>query len=154
MASNLKDAIDTMYYDIANSNSGVIKGTIKDITTLVGHWRELSAVLAAGTLVYGGHNIAMSVYNRLIGVGTAETLKGVMAAKAEEASVLRRKALYGELTAEEKVIVATSKELTATDLKRLSFIESDRCRSSNQNGKHKKDYCCSSIRGVEFVWTQ
>jgi hypothetical protein len=120
MASNLKDAIDTMYYDIANSNSGVIKGTIKDITTLVGHWRELSAVLAAGTLVYGGHNIAMSVYNRLIGVGTAETLKGVMASKAEEASVLRRKALYGELTAEEKVIVATSKELTATDLKRLA----------------------------------
>ena len=26
MASNLKDAIDTMYYDIANSNSGMIKG--------------------------------------------------------------------------------------------------------------------------------
>jgi hypothetical protein len=75
MASNLKDAIDTMYYDIANSNSGVIKGTIKDITTLVGHWRELSAVLAAGTLVYGGTDIAMSAYNRLIGVGTAETLK-------------------------------------------------------------------------------
>jgi hypothetical protein len=120
MASNLKDAIDTMYYDIANSNSGVIKGTIKDITTLVGHWRELSAVLAAGTLVYAGRYIVMSVYNRLIGVGTAETIKGVMAAKQEEASILRRKALYGELSAEEKVLLNTSNTLTATDIKNLA----------------------------------
>lgn len=83
MASNLKDAIDTMYYDIANSNSGVINGTIKDITELVSHWRELGAVVAAGTLVYSGHRLAMGAYNRVIGRGTAETIKGVMAAKAE-----------------------------------------------------------------------
>jgi pantothenate kinase type III len=53
MASNLKDAIDTMYYDIAKSNSGVIKGAIKDITELVSHWRELTSVLTAGTAAYG-----------------------------------------------------------------------------------------------------
>jgi hypothetical protein len=59
MASNLKDAIDTMYYDIANSNSGVIKGAIKDITELVSHWRELTSVLAAGTMVYSANRLGL-----------------------------------------------------------------------------------------------
>lgn len=120
MASNLKDAIDTMYYDIANSNSGVIKGTIKDITELVSHWRELGAVVAAGTLVYSGHRLAMGAYNRVIGRGTAETIKGVMAAKAEEASIIRRKALYGEITAQEQMLINTSDRLTASDIKNLA----------------------------------
>lgn len=120
MASNLKDAIDTMYYDIANSNSGVIKDTIKNITELVSHWRELSSVLIAGTGVYTIHRLAMAAHNRIIGQGTAETLKGVMASKQEEASILRRKALYGELSAEEKAVLATSKVLTFEDVKKLA----------------------------------
>jgi hypothetical protein len=120
MASNLKDAIDTMYYDIANSNSTVIKGTIKDITALVGHWRELASILAAGTILYTAHRLAMAAYNRVLGLNTAGTLKGVMAAKQEEVSLLRRKALYGQLTAEESMMIASSNKLNATDLKNLA----------------------------------
>lgn len=124
MASNLKDAIDTMYYDIANSKSGVIKGTIKDITKLVSHWRELSSALGAATILWGAHRIAMAAHNRIIGQGTAETLKGVMASKQEEASVLRRKALYGELSAAEKERLATVNVLTASDFKLLATSKS------------------------------
>ena len=51
----------------------------------------------------------MAANNRLLGMGTAETLKGVMASKQEEASILRRKALYGELSAEEKARIAAEK---------------------------------------------
>ena len=120
MASNLKDAIDTMYYDIANSNSGVIKNTIKDITELVSHWRELGAILTAGTAVYSVHRIAMAANNRMIGQGTAETLKSVMASKQEEATLLRHKALYNELSVTEKERLATVNVLTATDIKQLA----------------------------------
>lgn len=120
MASNLKDSIDTMYYDIANSNSGMIKDSIKAITELINHWRELSSVLLSATSVYAIYRLGMAASNRIIGIGTAETLKGVMASKQEEASILRRKAMYGELNAEQKAFLATSKVLTFDDVKRLA----------------------------------
>jgi hypothetical protein len=120
MASNLKDAIDTMYYDITNSNSGVIKSTIKDITSLVGHWRELSNVIILSASAYSIHKFSVMAHNRLMGIGTSETIKNVMAAKAEEASVLRRKALYGELTTEERLRIANVKTLTLEDIKQLA----------------------------------
>ena len=109
-----------MYYDIANSNSGMIKGAIKNITELVSHWRELTSVLAAGTFVYTANRLVMAAHNRMLGLNTAETLKGVMASKQEEASLLRHKALYGELSIAEKERLATVNTLTATDLKLLA----------------------------------
>ncbi|MBP8934178.1 MAG: hypothetical protein KBG68_00530 [Prevotella sp.] len=120
MASNLKDAIDTAYYDIANSNSGVIKDTIKDVTSMVSHWKEFGAVLTSGLGVYSGYRLAMMAHNRLIGQGTSETIKSVMASKQEEVSILRRKALYGELSAEEKNLIANSKTLTVSDIRNLA----------------------------------
>ena len=120
MASNLKDAIDTAYYDISHANSGVIKGTIKDITALVKRWRELGAALVSVGGVYALRKIGMAANNRLIGQGTAETIKGVMVAKQEEASLLIRKSLYSQLTEEEKALVATRNRLTAADVKGLA----------------------------------
>ena len=121
MASNLKDAIDTAYYDIANSNSGVIKDTIKDVTSMVSHWKEFGAVLTSGLGIYSAYRLAMAANNMLIGRGTSETLKSVMASKQEEASILRRKALYGELSAEEKALVANSNTLNVSDIRNLAL---------------------------------
>ena len=120
MASNLKDAIDTMYYDIANSNSGMIKESIKGITELVSHWRDFTSAMTAGLGIYSAYRLAMSAHNRLLGINTAETYKGVIASKAEEASILRKKALYTQLTPQEQMLIATQNELTFSDLKQLA----------------------------------
>ena len=120
MASNLKDAIDTMYYDIANSHSGVIKGTIKDITELVSHWRELSSVLIAGTGVYTIHSLVMAVNNRWIGLNNGSTIQSIMLQKKEEASMLRKAATYRTLTNAERESLIMKNQLTLSDLKQLS----------------------------------
>ena len=120
MASNLKDAIDTMYYDIANSNSGMIKESIKGITELVSHWRDFTSAMTAGLGIYSAYRLVMSAHNRLLGINTAETYKGVIASKAEEASILRKKALYTQLTPQEQMLIATQNELTFSDLKQLA----------------------------------
>jgi DNA-binding ferritin-like protein len=120
MASNLKDAIDTMYYDIANSNSGMIKGTIKNITELVSHWRELTSVLAAGTMVYSANRLAMSIHNRWVGLNNNSTIKSIMLQKQEEASILRKASKYRTLTSMESERLMMSKQLTLSDLKQLA----------------------------------
>ena len=120
MASNLKDAIDTMYYDIANSNSGMIKESIKGITELVSHWRDFTSAMTAGLGIYSAYRLVMSAHNRLLGINTAATYKGVIASKAEEASILRKKALYTQLTPQEQMLIATQNELTFSDLKQLA----------------------------------
>jgi hypothetical protein len=120
MASNLKDAIDTMYYDIANSNSGVIKGAIKDITELVSHWRELTSVLTAGTAAYGLYWSKMAIYNRWVGLNNNSTIKSIMLQKQEEASILRKASKYRTLTSMESERLMMSKQLTLSDLKQLA----------------------------------
>jgi hypothetical protein len=120
MASNLKDAIDTMYYDIANSNSGVIKGAIKDITELVSHWRELTSVLAAGTMVYSANRLVMSIHNRWIGLNNSSTVQSIMLQKQEEAAVLKKASTYRTLTSMERERLMMSKQLTLSDLKQLA----------------------------------
>ena len=62
----------------------------------------------------------MAASNRMIGIGSSETLKGVMIAKEEEASILRRKAMYGQLTAEEQMRIANVKRLTFEDVRQLA----------------------------------
>lgn len=151
MASNLKDVIDTMYYDIAKSNSGMIKGTIKNITELVSHWRELTSVLSAGTIVYGAYRLIIAAHNRMIGMNTAETLKGVMAAKQEEASLLRRKALNEGLTEEEQRRLATSKKITASDVQSMAankMINSDQLMRLVNSGRISPEMAASSAKMV------
>lgn len=124
MASNLKDAIDTMYYDIANSNSGMIKGAIKKITEFVSHWRELTSVLAAGTMVYSANRLAMSIHNRWIGLNNSSTVQSIMLQKQEEAAVLKKASTYRTLTSMERERLMMSKQLTLSDLEQLAANKS------------------------------
>ena len=124
MASNLKDAIDTMYYDIANSNSGMIKGAIKNITELISHWRELTSVLAAGTMVYSANRLAMSIHNRWIGLNNSSTVQSIMLQKQEEAAVLKKASTYRTLTSMERERLMMSKQLTLSDLEQLAANKS------------------------------
>jgi hypothetical protein len=120
MASNLRDAIDTAYYDIANSNSGVIKESIKGLTELVSKWRELSSVLITGVAIYSVQRMGLALYNRAIGQGVAATLNSVMAAKSEEVELLKRKALTKELSVAEKELIASGNKLSTSQLMQLT----------------------------------
>jgi len=124
MASNLKDAIDTAYYDISNSNNTVIKEAIKGLTDLVSHWRELSSVLIAGVGAYSVVRLATSINNNILGLHNAETIKSIMIEKQEEASILQRKALYGQLSISEKERLANVKTLTSADIQQLAASKS------------------------------
>jgi hypothetical protein len=109
-----------MYYDIAKSNSGMIKGTIKNITELVSHWRELTSVLTAGTAAYGLYWSKMAIYNRWVGLNNNSTIKSIMLQKQEEASILRKASKYRTLTSMESERLMMSKQLTLSDLKQLA----------------------------------
>lgn len=124
MASNLKDAIDTMYYDIANSNSTVIKGMIKSVTELVSNWRELSSVLVSSMTVYSGYRIVMATHNRWIGLNNSSTIQSIMLQKQEEAAMLKKASTYRTLTDIEKERLIAKKQLTLSDLEQLAINRS------------------------------
>ena len=121
MASNLKDAIDTMYYNIANSNSGPIKDSIKGITELVSHWRELASVLIGATTAYSMIRGAISIHNRWIGANNSSTIQAAILNQREQASILKKASSYRTLDESEKLLVESRNSLTRASLRQLAM---------------------------------
>lgn len=56
--SNLKDEIDLMMYEIGQSNSGVIKGTLNILRSLVRNWEYVGAAIKTATVAVISYTLA------------------------------------------------------------------------------------------------
>jgi hypothetical protein len=106
---NLKDSMDIMYGEIAESSVG---GGLKNIATLLTqltrHWQELAAVLLTGAGYWSFNKIAMTANNKAI-------LQGNLALGRFSAAQLEAAAITKNLTREQLLQAVATKRLSVAD---------------------------------------
>ena len=115
---NLKDAVDIMYGEIAESSFGsFMKGAATDLTALTRHWKEVASMLAvaAGAFMLSKINIGLNTL--AVQSNTAATVKQIMADKQAIAAKTRQATITRTLTAEENARIITVNRLTVADLR-------------------------------------
>lgn len=116
---NLSDAIDIMLGDIAESNNGILKGTAEAATAVVQNWESLVPVLYSLAAGFGLYKIATITATKALGSNYIATQKSIMAAKHQEAARMRAIATVRKLTAEERIKIATSNQMTNADYRQM-----------------------------------
>lgn len=115
---NLRDAMDIMYGELAESNIGdMLKSLASGLTQLSRHWKEIGAVMGTVATLFTVNRIATGLLTSTIGASTAATYQNIMANKQLEARQLRRASLVRTLSVQEKTLIANSNILTASDVK-------------------------------------
>lgn len=114
--SNLADQYELMLNRIGESNDGFLKGTVDMLVEIMQHSDDLLNAITALASGYGLVKTAVYLYNTTMTKQTATWLKNTMAAKANEAEMLRQQAVVRELNAAEEMKVATAKQLTTQNL--------------------------------------
>lgn len=99
---NLKDSLDIMYGEMAESNVGdSLKSVAIILTELSRHWKELFAVLRTGIVILGSYKAAMLVNTLLLGKETAAVEAGIAAKYKADKANIQLASSYRLLTAEE-----------------------------------------------------
>lgn len=117
---NLKDALDIMYGEIAESSSGdFLKGIATTLTTLTRHWKEFGAVLGTAGAMFALQKARLAGISMWQGKNAAMTLRQVQTTKQLELANLRTAATYRTLTAAEQQKLAAGVRLTAEEVRQL-----------------------------------
>ena len=119
---NLRDALDIMYGEMAESNVGDSLKTVATVlTSLTRHWQEFLAVAKSGLVVLGAYKAVMLTTSVLLGKEAAAVEAGTIAkAKADKAN-LRMAMSYRSLTIAEQASLGTrGKALIMADALALS----------------------------------
>ena len=117
---NLKDSMDIMYGEIAESPVGdALKEVATSLTELTRRWKEVGTVIGTAVAIFGGARAAIMLYNAILGKSAAATLSTVAATRRAEAATLRYASSYRTLTAEESAAMRTSVKYTMNERLRL-----------------------------------
>ena len=115
---NLKDALDIMYGEIAESNIGdAMKNTAEVLLKTTRHWKEIAAAVSIAAAAFLVGKMRIGVETLALQGNTAATLKNISASKQITANKLRAAAAYRSLTNQERIQIASSNSLTAADLR-------------------------------------
>lgn len=118
---NLRDAMDIMYGEIAESPiGGVLKDIAGQLTEMTRRWKEVGTVMATGVAVFGGMKAAVLAYNAVMGAQAAATLRSIASIRSAEAANLRFATSYRTLTAAEQAQLNASTRLTAGERLRMA----------------------------------
>ena len=108
---NLRDAFDIMYGEIAEGGVGdKLKELAVVLTQGAKHWERLGKDVLMVAAVMGMGKVAMLLYNKAVGEGTAATLKSAFAAKEREVANLKLAKSYRTLTVEEEAELAMQRK--------------------------------------------
>lgn len=115
---NLKDSLDIMYGEIAESNVGdSLKEIASVLTNLTRHWKELFAIMQSGLIVLGSYKAMMITNTLLLGKQNA----AVEASAKLEQRRLKAASSYRTLTAAEQAFIGVrGKALIQADALALS----------------------------------
>ena len=108
---NLRDAFDIMYGEIAEGGVGdKLKELAVILTQGAKHWERLGKDVLMVAAALGMGKVAMLLYNKAVGEGTAATLKSAFAAKEREVANLKLAKSYRTLTIEEEAELAMQRK--------------------------------------------
>ena len=140
---NFADAIYQMYYEIGESNSGIIKGTGLLLTELAQNWKTLAPVVVTLATAYGTARLASVAYQTIAGKELVTTVKQIASDRERQVSMIQQAASYRALTTEEgKLLTMNGKGITST--RRLS---AEYLNLQMQLGKLSKD---DFLRGLHY----
>jgi hypothetical protein len=118
---NLRDAMDIMYGEIAESPiGGVLKDIAGQLTEMTRRWKEVGTVMGTGVAIFGGMKAAVLAYNAVMGTQAAATLRSIASIRSAEAANLRFATSYRTLTAAEQAQLNASTRLTAGERLRMA----------------------------------
>lgn len=113
---NLKDSMDIMYGEIAESKvGGGLKEVATMLTTLTRHWQELGAVLIAGAGYLAINRVAIVAANKAM-------VQGNLMLGRFSAAQLETQAITGHLTREELLQAVASKKLAVADAEAAASV--------------------------------
>lgn len=122
---NLKDALDIMYGEMAESNVGdLLKVVASALTELSRHWKEFYAVAKSTLIVLGAYKAMMLSTTVLLGKESAAVEAGAAAKVKADRANLRLASSYRSLTIAEQASLGTrGKALIMADALALSEKE-------------------------------
>ena len=116
---NLKDAMDIMYGEMAESGIGnMLKGTAEALLNTTRHWKEIAAVIGVASAAFLASRLYLAAMNSTLTANSAATLRKIMADKQLTASEMQRASIIRSLSATEKAAVITANQLRTADIKR------------------------------------
>lgn len=119
---NVKDAMDIMYGEMAESSIGdALKGVADVLLKLTTHWRDVLTVVGTGAAVWAANRLAILAYTKTLGASNVAALKTIATQRTQAANNLRIASTYRTLTAAEQSQIATSKRYTLAERTRLLF---------------------------------
>lgn len=109
---NVKDAMDIMYGELAESGIGKALGSVADkLMVLTKRWRDVGSVLIGTVGVWGISRMAMLAHNAILGSANATAIRTVNTFVKQEKANLRSARAYRTLTNVEKSYLANKRQL-------------------------------------------
>lgn len=110
---NLKDSMDIMYGEMAESKLGdILKSTATSLTELTRHWKVLMAVFATGVAYFGIARLNTFLYNKALQSTIASVTMGKAAFEGLTSSQVKQMAVSGALSRENLLLAVATKKLT------------------------------------------
>lgn len=119
----VKDNIELMYGELAESLAGPLKGTAEILQAVTRNWETVAWVLGAAAVSYGVFRTSCFAANLIMTKQTATTYQQIMAEKAHRAEMLKLSSTYQTLTFAERRQIMTANRLTNEELKQLVLTE-------------------------------
>lgn len=117
--ANLELAWNNMLNDIGSETQGMLTTGITSLKVLFENWKEVTNAIIGVAAALGTYKVAMFVVNNTIGASASMTRKLILAEKQHKATMLEKESLTRRLTATEKKLIRTKKEVTAADYKQI-----------------------------------
>lgn len=115
---NLKDAMDIMYGEMAESTMGdMLKGLAESLLTVTRHWQEITDVLLVAGAAFALNRVPILAQSLAMEGNSAATIRSILATKQQTAANLQVAASFRTLSAAEQHTIATSRMLTAQDVR-------------------------------------
>lgn len=119
----VKDNIELMYGELAETLAGPLKSTAEILQSLTGNWETVAWVVGAAAVQLGIFRLSAYATNLIMTKQTAITYGQIMADKKREAEMLKLSSVYQSLTIAERRKILTANRLTNEELRQLVMSE-------------------------------
>jgi len=117
---NVKDAMDIMYGEMAESGMGDALKSIADaLMEITKNWKDVATVIGTGAAMWAAHRVAVMAYTTTLGKTNAAVLASIASHNKQEASILSLASKYRVLTITEQERLAAARKNIVVDKLRL-----------------------------------
>lgn len=115
---NLRDSLDIMYGEIAESGIGdALKEMAVVLTDMSRNWKAFIPIIQSAIIGFGSYKAAILAVSMAMGKNTLAVTSNIIAYKKKRAEELWHDAIVRKLTAEEWELIRTQERLTASNIR-------------------------------------